>query len=71
MNEGRVGPRSFGHCPAMSDLNDDDIETTPTETTEDKDAGGHGSKDTGDEPTERDDDRDADSEGEKDTGDEA
>lgn len=55
----------------MSDLNDDDIKTQPTEGADDKDAGGHGSADTGDEPTERDDDRDAGGEGEKDTGDEA
>lgn len=55
----------------MSDLNDDDITTQPTEGTEDKDAGGHGSSDTGDEPTEATDDKDAGGDGSKDTGDEA
>ncbi len=55
----------------MSDFNDDDISTEPTESEEDKDAGGHGSADTGDEPTERDDDLDAGGEDDKDTGDEA
>lgn len=55
----------------MSDLNDDDITTEPTEAEDDKDAGGSGAADTGDEPTERDDDRDAGGEGELDTGDEA
>ena len=52
----------------MSDLNDDDITTKPTESGEDKDAGGHGSNDTGDEPTEATDDKDA-GHGSKDTGD--
>lgn len=52
-----------------------DVEITaggPTEQNEDRDAGGEGTKDTGDEesgPTEADDDRDAGGEGEKDTGD--
>ena len=55
----------------MSDINDDDITSKPTEGGADKDAGGHGSKDTGDEPTERDDDLDAGGEGGKDTGDES
>ncbi len=56
----------------MTDFNDDDIKTDgPTEAADDKDAGGSGAADTGDEPTERDDDLDAGGEGEKDTGDEA
>ena len=55
----------------MSDLNDDDITTEPTEGDDDKDTGGHGAADTGDEPTERDDDLDAGGEGALDTGDEA
>ena len=55
----------------MSDLNDDDITTEPTEAEDDKDTGGSGAADTGDQPTERDDDRDAGGEGELDTGDEA
>ncbi len=56
----------------MTDFNDDDISTDgPTEAEEDKDTGGGGAADTGDEPTEADDDRDAGGEGEKDTGDEA
>lgn len=55
----------------MSDFSDDDITTEPTEGDADRDAGGHGSADTGDEPTEADEDRDAGGEGEKDTGDEA
>lgn len=55
----------------MSDINDDDISTEPTEADEDKDAGGDGVKDTGDEPTEADEDKDAGGEGAKDTGDEA
>lgn len=55
----------------MSDINDDDITTEPTEDEEDKDAGGHGAADTGDETTEADEDRDAGGEGEKDAGDEA
>jgi hypothetical protein len=53
-------------------IEDDDITTTgPTERDDDRDAGGEGERDTGDEPTERDDDRDAGGEGERDTGDEA
>ncbi len=55
----------------MSDINDDDITTEPTEADEDRDKGGHGASDTGDEPTEADEDRDAGGEGPKDTGDEA
>ena len=56
----------------MSDLNDDDISTQgPTEGGEDRDQGGSGGADTGDEPTEAGEDRDAGGEGEKDTGDEA
>lgn len=54
----------------MSDINDDDITSEPTEAGEDRDAG-HGSADTGDEPTEAVEDRDAAGEGTKDTGDEA
>ena len=58
----------------MSDLNDDDITTEgsgPTEAEEDRDAGGHGGGDTGDEPTEADEDKDAGGEHGADTGDEA
>jgi hypothetical protein len=55
----------------MSELNDDDITSEPTEADEDKDTGGHGSQDTGDEPTEADENLDAGGEGPKDTGDEA
>jgi len=55
----------------MTDINDDDITTEPTEDEEDRDAGGHGSADTGDEPTEADDDRDTGGDDEQDTGDEA
>ena len=55
----------------MSDINDDDITTEPTESDEDRDAGGHGAADTGDEPTEADENLDAGGEGPKDTGDEA
>lgn len=55
----------------MSDFSDDDITTEPTETEEDKDAGGHGAADTGDETTEADEDRDVGGEGEQDAGDEA
>ena len=55
----------------MSTFDDDDITTKPTEDDEDKDVGGDGTADTGDEPTEADEDRDAGGEGEKDTGDEA
>jgi hypothetical protein len=56
----------------MSNLSDDDISREgPTEADEDRDVGGEGSKDTGDEPTEAEDDRDAGGEGTKDTGDEA
>ena len=60
----------------MSDdanINDDDITegTLPTEADDDRDNGGHGSQDSGDEPTERDDDLDMGGEGERDTGDEA
>ncbi len=53
-------------------ISDDDIQSSgPTEAGDDRDTGGEGSKDTGDEPTEADDDRDAGGEGAKDTGDEA
>jgi hypothetical protein len=55
----------------MSDFNDDDITTEPTEAEDDKDVGGHGGADSGDEPTEAQDDRDVGGEGSKDTGDEA
>ena len=56
----------------MSDINDDDITSSgPTEAEDDRDAGGQGGADTGDEPTERDDNLDAGGEGPKDTGDEA
>lgn len=56
----------------MSEFNDDDITTDgPTESEDDRDAGGHGSADTGDQPTEADEDRDVGGEGAKDTGDEA
>lgn len=54
----------------MPDIEDDDIKTAPTEDQEDRDAGGHGAKDTGDEPTEREEDLDLGGEAEKDTGDE-
>jgi hypothetical protein len=53
----------------MSDMDDDDITTEPTEAGEDRDTGGHGSADTGDEPTEADENLDAGGEGPKDTGD--
>jgi len=55
----------------MSEFNDDDITTEPTEDEDDRDAGGHGSADTGDEPTEAREDRDTGGEGSRDTGDEA
>jgi len=55
----------------MTNFNDDDITTEPTEAEEDRDVGGEGTADTGDEPTEADDDRDVGGEGAKDTGDEA
>ena len=55
----------------MSNLSDDDISREPTEGGEDRDAGGHGSQDTGDQPTEADEDLDQPGEGERDTGDEA
>ena len=45
--------------------------TEPTESGEDRDAGGHGGADTGDEPTESEEDRDAGGHGGADTGDEA
>lgn len=62
-------------------LTDDDIttewsdaprmtDTGPTEGEEDRDAGGEGSKDTGDEPTEADENLDVGGEGSHDTGDE-
>ena len=53
----------------MSDLNDDDMTTGPTEADDDRDRGGEGPKDTGDEPTEARDDVDQGSHGEGDTGD--
>lgn len=52
-----------------SNLNDDDIETLPTEDGENLDTGGQGPRDSGDEPTEDDEDRDAGGEGSADTGD--
>ena len=53
-------------------ISDDDIHSSgPTEAGDDRDTGGEGSRDTGDEPTERNDDLDAGGEGEQDTGDEA
>jgi hypothetical protein len=55
----------------VTDIQDDDITTEPTEDGEDRDVGTHGGADTGDEPTEADEDRDANGEGEKDTGDES
>ena len=56
----------------QSNISDDDIRSSkPTEQSEDRDTGGTGNKDTGDEPTERDDDLDQGGEGERDTGDEA
>ncbi len=54
----------------MSEFNDNDISTSPSEDDENLDKGTTG-KDTGDEPTEADDDRDVGGESEKDTGDEA
>ena len=60
-----------GDTGRMSDINDDDITTEPTEADEDKDAGGHGSADTCDQPTEANENLDAGGEGPKDTGDEA
>jgi hypothetical protein len=51
-------------------ISDDDISSTgPTEAGENRDKGGEGPADTGDEPTEANDDLDAGGEGEKDTGD--
>ena len=55
----------------MTFINDDDITSQPTESEDDRDAGGHGSKDTGDEPTEADENLDGGGEGPLDTGDEA
>jgi hypothetical protein len=55
----------------VSNLNDDDMTTGPTESEDDRDSGGSGGRDTGDEPTERDDDLDQGGEGERDTGDDA
>jgi hypothetical protein len=53
-------------------LSDDDMTSSgPTEERDDRDQGGHGSRDTGDEPTEERDDRDQGGEGPRDTGDEA
>jgi hypothetical protein len=47
------------------------VDERPTEDDEDRDTGGGGNADTGDEPTEAEEDRDAGGEGAKDTGDEA
>jgi len=56
----------------MSNMSDDDISREgPTEADDDRDAGGSGGQDTGDEPTEAEDDRDPGGEGGQDTGDEA
>ena len=67
-----LDPTGGGRQERMSDLNDDDISTQgPTEAGEDRDQGGSGGADTGDEPTEAGEDRDAGGEGEQDTGDEA
>jgi hypothetical protein len=55
----------------MSDFNDNDITTEPTEADEDRDTGGAHGADTGDEPTEADENLDAGGEGPRDTGDEA
>ncbi len=55
-----------------SPLSDDDMKSSgPTEADDDRDQGGHGPQDAGDEPTEEKDDRDQGGEGERDTGDEA
>ena len=54
----------------MTNLNDDDIDTGPTEDDENVDTGGESGADTGDEPTEADENLDA-GDGERDTGDEA
>jgi hypothetical protein len=55
-----------------ANISDDEIVSSgPTEAEDDNDAGGEGSKDTGDEPTEAEDDKDTGGEGSKDTGDEA
>ncbi|MEP7114145.1 MAG: hypothetical protein ABI862_12835 [Ilumatobacteraceae bacterium] len=54
----------------QSNINDDDIQTDkPTEDDDNRDAAGHGAKDTGDEPTEAEEDRDTGGEGGADTGD--
>jgi hypothetical protein len=66
-----IEPGTGGHTRAMTDFNDDDITTEPTEDDEDRDVGGHGNADTGDEPTEADEDRDPGGGGEQDTGDES
>lgn len=55
----------------MSNMNDDDITSEPTEENQDRDVGGGGSQDTGDEPTEADDDLDKGGEGDADTGDQS
>ena len=68
LRSGHAGERSI--MSDQSNLNDDDIESNgPTEADENRDAGGEGPRDTGDEPTEKDDDRDAGGEGTSDTGD--
>jgi hypothetical protein len=53
----------------MSDLSDDDMNTSPTERDDDRDPGGEGPNDTGD-ATESSDDLDQGSHGERDAGDE-
>lgn len=56
----------------MTNFSDDDITREgPTESEEDRDTGGHGSQDTGDEPTEDVDDLDKGGSGDADSGDEA
>ena len=61
------------NIPTSVPLSDDEITAGgPTERDDDRDAGGEGTQDTGDEesgPTETDDDRDAGGEGAKDSGD--
>lgn len=66
---GNVVPMS--DAPDTGRLSDDDMTSGPTEAEQDRDRGGHGSRDTGDEPTEERDDRDRGGEGSRDTGDES
>lgn len=55
----------------MTNFSDDDITREgPTESEEDRDEGGEGTKDTGDEPTEAEDDLDRGGSGDSDSGDE-